>query len=68
MARFSPPTARRVPERFQPQQERNLFINYCHPRIGTHMEAMTLAEISDFSKFKSTDKIMTYVGISPSAY
>lgn len=32
------------------------------------MGAMILAEIGDFSKFDSPDKILAYAGISPSTY
>ncbi len=38
------------------------------PGIGTHMGAMILAEIGDFSNFDSPDKILAYSGASPSTY
>lgn len=38
------------------------------PGIGLRMGAMILAEISDFSRFNSPDKILAYVGLSPSTY
>ena len=38
------------------------------PGIGTRMGAMILAEIGDFSKFDSADKILAYAGMSPSTY
>ena len=38
------------------------------PGIGTRMGAMILAEIGDFSKFDSADKILAYAGLSPSTY
>ena len=38
------------------------------PGIGTHMGAMILAEIGDFSSFESADKILAYAGMSPSTY
>lgn len=36
--------------------------------IGFRMGAMILAEIGDFSRFDSPDKILAYSGLSPSAY
>lgn len=36
------------------------------PGIGNRMGAMTLAEVGDFSKFNSPDKILAYAGLSPS--
>ena len=38
------------------------------PGIGNRMGAMILAEIGDFSKFDSPDKILAYAGLSPSTY
>ena len=38
------------------------------PGIGYHMGAMILAEIGDFSRFDSPDKILAYAGVSPSTY
>lgn len=38
------------------------------PGIGIYMGAMILAEIGDFSRFDSADKIMAYSGMSPSTY
>ena len=38
------------------------------PGIGSRMGAMVLAEIGDFSKFDSADKILAYAGLSPSTY
>jgi transposase len=38
------------------------------PGIGTRMGAMILAEVGDFSKFSSADKILAYAGLSPSTY
>ena len=38
------------------------------PGIGNRMGAMILAEIGDFSKFDSADKILAYAGLSPSTY
>lgn len=38
------------------------------PGIGTRMGAMILAEVGDFSKFDSADKILAYAGMSPSTY
>lgn len=36
--------------------------------IGKRMGAMILAEIGDFSKYDSPDKILAYAGMSPSIY
>lgn len=36
--------------------------------MGIHMGAMILAEIGDFSRFDSPDKILAYSGLSPSTY
>jgi transposase len=38
------------------------------PGIGTRMGAMILAEIGDFSRFDSPDKVLAYAGLSPSTY
>lgn len=38
------------------------------PGLGCHMGAMILAEIGDFSRFDSPDKILAYAGLSPSTY
>ena len=38
------------------------------PGIGVRMGAMILAEIGDFSRFDSPDKILAYAGLSPSTY
>ena len=38
------------------------------PGIGVRMGAMILAEIGDFSRFESPDKILAYAGLSPSTY
>lgn len=38
------------------------------PGISYHMGAMILAEIGDFSRFDSPDKILAYAGLSPSTY
>ena len=38
------------------------------PGIGLNMGAMILAEIGDFSRFDSPDKILAYSGLSPSTY
>ena len=38
------------------------------PGIGNPMGAMILAEVDDFSKFESADKILAYAGLSPSTY
>ena len=38
------------------------------PGIGVRMGAMILAEIGDFSRFRSPDKILAYAGMSPSTY
>ena len=38
------------------------------PGIGYCMGAMILAEIGDFSRFDSPDKILAYAGASPSTY
>ena len=38
------------------------------PGINYRMGAMIIAEIGDFSRFDSPDKILAYAGISPSTY
>ena len=38
------------------------------PGIGFRMGAMILAEVGDFSRFDSPDKILAYAGLSPSTY
>ena len=38
------------------------------PGIGIRMGAMILAEVGDFSRFDSPDKILAYAGLSPSTY
>jgi len=38
------------------------------PGIGFRMGAMILAEIGDFSRFDSPDKVLAYSGMSPSTY
>ena len=38
------------------------------PGIGTQMGAFILAEIGDFSRFDSPDKILAFAGMSPSTY
>ena len=38
------------------------------PGIGCRMGAMIFAEIGDFSRFDSPDKILAYAGLSPSTY
>ena len=38
------------------------------PGIGKRMAAMILAEIGDFSKYDSPDKILAYAGMAPSIY
>lgn len=38
------------------------------PGIGYRMGAMIIAEIGDFSRFDSPDKILAYAGVSPSTY
>ena len=38
------------------------------PGISYRMGAMILAEIGDFSRFDSADKILAYTGMSPSTY
>ncbi|BAL01718.1 putative transposase for insertion sequence element [Oscillibacter valericigenes Sjm18-20] len=38
------------------------------PGIGHRMGAMILAEVGDFSRFESPDKLLAYAGLSPSTY
>ena len=38
------------------------------PRISTQTAAVIYAEIGDFSKYDSPDKILAYAGMSPSIY
>lgn len=38
------------------------------PGIGYRMGAMILAEVGDFSRFDSPDKILAFAGVSPSTY
>lgn len=38
------------------------------PGIGLRMGAMILAEVGDFSRFDSPDKLLAYAGMSPSTY
>ena len=38
------------------------------PGMGSNMAAMILAEIGDFSRFDSPDKILAFSGFSPSTY
>ena len=38
------------------------------PGLGFRMGAMILAEVGDFSRFDSPDKLLAYAGISPSTY
>lgn len=38
------------------------------PGIGARMGAMILAEVGDFSRFDSPDKVLAYAGMSPSTY
>ena len=38
------------------------------PGLKNRMAAMILAEIGDFSRFDSPDKILAYAGLSPSTY
>ena len=38
------------------------------PGIGYRMAAMILAEVGDFSRFESPDKLLAYAGLSPSTY
>ncbi len=38
------------------------------PGISYRMGAMIIAEICDFNRFDSTDKLLAYAGMSPSTY
>lgn len=38
------------------------------PGLGYRMGAMILAEVGDFSRFDSPDKVLAYAGLSPSTY
>lgn len=38
------------------------------PGISYRMGAMILSKIGDFSRFSSSDKVLTYAGLSPSTY
>ena len=38
------------------------------PGVNYRMGAMIIAEIGDFSRFSSPDKILAYAGLSPSTY
>ena len=38
------------------------------PGIGFRMGAMIIAEVGDFSRFDSPDKLLAYAGLSPSTY
>jgi transposase len=38
------------------------------PGMGTRMGAMILAEVGDFSRFDSPDRVLAYAGLSPSTY
>ena len=38
------------------------------PGLGFRMAAMILAEVGDFTRFDSPDKLLTYAGMSPSTY
>ena len=38
------------------------------PGLGFRMAAMILAEVGDFSRFASPDKLLAYAGMSPSTY
>lgn len=38
------------------------------PGISYRMGAMILAEVGDFSRFDSPDKVLAYAGLSPSTY
>lgn len=36
--------------------------------IGYRMGTLILSEVGDFSRFDSPDKLLAYIGISPSTY
>ena len=38
------------------------------PGLGFRMAAMILAEVGDFARFDSPDKLLAYAGMSPSTY
>lgn len=38
------------------------------PGIGLKLDAIIIAEIGDFSRFSSPDKILAFAGCSPSTY
>lgn len=38
------------------------------PGIGLNLSAIIIAEIGDFSRFESLDKILVFAGFSPSTY
>ena len=38
------------------------------PEVGFRMAAMILAEVGDFTRFASPDKLLAYAGMSPSTY
>lgn len=38
------------------------------PRMGSHIAAMILAEVGDFTRFASPDKLLAHAGMSPSTY
>ena len=38
------------------------------PGLGFRMAAMILAEVGDFTRFNSSDKLLAYAGMSPSTY
>ena len=38
------------------------------PGLGFRMTAMILAEVGDFTRFDSPDKLLAYAGMSPSTY
>lgn len=38
------------------------------PGLGFRMAAMILAEVGDFTRFDSSDKLLAYAGMSPSTY
>lgn len=38
------------------------------PGLGFRMAAMILAEVGDFARFDSSDKLLAYAGMSPSTY
>ena len=38
------------------------------PGLGFRMATMILAEVGDFSRFDSPDKLLAYAGMSPSTY